>query len=99
MTEKTKYNDNYWKASHNGNTLVIGNTISYTEAQIRVQIGLDIMCKSQMEALDIASQYPIRKLEIDKNKEGVPGYYWHYHINGRHGFPHIWFYGLPIMDY
>ena len=38
-----------------------------------------------------------RVYEIDKGKEGVPGYYYHYHLNNHHGNPHIWHYGNELL--
>ena len=58
------------------------------------------MCSDQLAALEIAAQYRSRTLEIDRDARGNPraGYFWHYHINGKHGSPHIWFYGEPYFN-
>ena len=87
----------YWKADNNA---IPQEPLSYSQAQIRVASGKNIMCVDQIAALKIAIVYPTRKLEIDRDQNGNPkqGYYWHYHINGKHGAPHIWFYGIPFFD-
>lgn len=73
--------------------------LTFDAAKLRVKSGGNIIASNQISALKIAVMYPIRKIEIDKGKEGVPGYYWHYHINGNHGAPHIWFEGPKLFDY
>lgn len=52
----------------------------------------NILCRNGKYALEIASKYDLYKLEIDLRQESGKDYYPHYHINGRHGAPHIWFY-------
>lgn len=52
------------------------------------------MTPSQV-TLEITKWYPeMIGPEIDRDKNGnpIPGHYPHYHINKRHGAPHIWFY-------
>lgn len=70
----------------------IGKLITYGEALLRVKLNKNIMCKNQITALKIVQQYS--QYELDFNKIQIPGrtYYLHYHINGKHGAPHIWFY-------
>ena len=92
---KDKDEHNYWQADLVGGNVIIGSPISYENAVNRVSIGENVMCRSQAEALNIAVLYNIRKLE---KPHGESGYYWHYHINGKHGAPHIWFYGEPYID-
>ena len=79
--------------------------ISYVDAQIRVATGRNIIATNQASALKIAVTYPARRLEIDAGKEGILGYYWHYHVsmnysdNYIHRAPHIWFEGPRLFDY
>lgn len=57
--------------------------------------GRNIICDNQIAAFQIAKWYPeMIGPEIDRDKNGnpIPGHYPHYHINKRHGAPHIWFY-------
>ena len=92
----------YWTADSNANK---GAPLTYGAAQLRVSMGGNIMAVNQASALKIATLYPVRRLEIDKGKEGISGYYWHYHVsmdynaNQIHGAPHIWFEGPVLFDY
>lgn len=82
----------YWKASNNA---IRGMPLSYLEAQKEVRQGRNIICDNQIAAFQIAKWYPeMIGPEIDRDKNGnpIPGHYPHYHINKRHGAPHIWFY-------
>lgn len=92
---KDKSQDNYWEASIGitGN-IVIGQPLKYDEALIRVQSKRDVMCRDRDYAEAIAITFPDAiGPEIDKNQ--IPGrsYYQHFHIDDKHGHPHIWFYG------
>ena len=82
----------YWKASK---TAERGMPLSYFGAQEEVRRGRNIICENQIAAIQIVKWYPeMVGPEIDKDKNGnpLPGHYPHYHINYRHGAPHIWFY-------
>lgn len=92
----------YWAADKNANKQ---EPISYVQAQIRVARGKNIIANNQISALRVAVCYPVRRLEINKNKEKIIGYYWHYHVsmnyddNNIHRAPHIWFEGPKLFDY
>ena len=51
------------------------------------------MCKNQAAAYEIAKNY---KNSFVEKPHGGSGYFWHYHINKKHGAPHIWFYGKGL---
>lgn len=92
----------YWAADKYANKQ---EELTYFGAQMRVEKGGNIIAVNQLSAYKIAVLYPKRRLEIDKGKEGVAGYYWHYHISrgydrsNIHGAPHIWFEGPKLFDY
>lgn len=92
---KEKEKDNYWKANIGPRGhIIIGRPLSYDEALIRVQTNGDIMCRNIKYAEAISDAFPNSiGPEIDKNQVLGRTYYQHFHINSKHGRPHIWFYG------
>ena len=87
-----KDGNNYWEASLVKGNVVRGRGISQVEAKLRVDMKKDILCRNQDYAIKIASQYKLWEPEIDTRQDIGKVYYPHYHINGKHGSPHIWFY-------
>ena len=69
------------------------------DAVKRVKSGKSIMALNHVFAVQIANAIGTDpySAEIDKNKENVLGYYFHYHNPGEHGDPHIWFYGPKMF--
>ena len=89
LTQET-YNYQYWEAERVKNEVIIGNGLTFSEAQIRVACGFDIMCANQgaAVALIVTNGY---WTAVGPEIHGDSGYFWHYHPN-RHTHQHIWFY-------
>lgn len=73
----------------------IGLPISQKEANDRVKENRSIMCSDYKSAHRIAIKFPSPKLEMNEGTFGQSGFYPHFHINGGHGDPHIWFFPAP----
>lgn len=84
----------YWEANYNKQTknIDIGLPISRDQAMLRVASNQSIMAVNYNSAKQIAMKFPGPELEINVGTYGTEGYYPHFHIRGRHGDPHIWFY-------
>lgn len=84
----------YWSATLGDGCVDIGTPLSKTEAVSYVRAGKSIFTVTSAEAYGIfleAGGDPRNVIkEIDKDKENIPGYYWHYHIN-RQNKAHIWY--------
>lgn len=76
----------YWMADSNA---IPGKSLTYSQAIARVKAGGNIICIDQMRAFAVAKWFPESFLD---NPHGKNGYYPHYHVNKKHGNPHIWFY-------
>lgn len=94
MKQPKKDNYNYWTADLVKGNVIVGKGISEREANLRVSINKNIMCRNQNYALNIAKNFKPYFLEIDKNQLPGKAYYLHYHVKGKHGSPHIWLYGM-----
>ena len=97
IRDKIKNNDDnyYWEATRIFNYVVIGKELSYIEATERVHSNKDVFAVSKHAAYSLAKSAsggiePVGP-EIDKGKEGVLGYYYHYHTYNRIYESHIFY--------
>ncbi len=72
----------------------VGKSLSYYEAISYVVSGKSVFTVTKVEAyaLAIAAGGTPKSVicEIDKGKEDIKGYYWHYHVS-RSNKAHIWY--------
>ncbi len=94
-----KGNDYYYRASRNKtqdgrNYVTIGKGINEKSALSRVKSGSDVFALSKTKAKQLANKASKKGKafgpEIDKGKENVLGYYYHYHPNPKTG-SHIFY--------
>lgn len=100
IKEKTKKGkDYYYKASRKKtkdgkNYVTIGKGINEKSALKRVESGSDVFASSKTKAKQLANKASTKGNaigpEIDKGKENVLGYYYHYHPNPKTG-SHIFY--------
>lgn len=85
----------YWSATLKSGYVNIGKSLSYSEAKSYVKNGKSVFTVTKSEAKALAkSAYGGKKPvgpEIDKGKNGVLGYYWHFHVYGRKNKAHVWY--------
>lgn len=94
-TKKQDKEYNYWTADFIGDDIVIGKPLTYNEAILRVEQKGNIMCSDKSYAKSVAEVFPnYIGPEINKIKKTGVTYYYHFHINDKHGSPHIFFYGM-----
>ena len=93
--EKNKYT--YWEVfrakTYGYGYLIIGKGIAKYTGVMRLRATADVFCKNGRSAYNIAKEagYGRKPIgpEIDKGKENVIGFYWHFHLysrNGTHAF-------------
>ena len=84
----------YREAHLTGGNVIIGRYITQSEAIKRVVGGLDVMCDDSSAAYDLVWRFGLDELiyEIDKGKENVYGYYYHFHTSANNP-SHIWHLG------
>ncbi len=92
-TVKKDSKTRYWTATVRSNYVDIGRALTYSQAVKEVIAGRSVFTVTWYEAKAVAlaaggstgknnkSLYP----EIDKGKENIKGYYWHYHTYNRKG--------------
>ena len=72
----------------------IGRPLSYAQAVKEVSAGRNVFTVTRAEAEVVARVANSNKKtigpEIDKNKSGVIGYYYHYHVS-RKNKGHVWY--------
>jgi len=95
--EDDKKGYSIWFANYNSKTKRVerGPGVFFEKAVTYLLAGQDqsFMCIDFETATALTNIWSkTRVYEIDKGKEGVPGYYYHYHLNDKHGNPHIWHY-------
>ena len=95
--EDNKKGYSIWFANYNSKTKRVerGPGVFFEKAVTYLLAGQDqsFMCIDFETATALTNIWSkTRVYEIDKGKEGVPGYYYHYHLNDKHGNPHIWHY-------
>ena len=84
----------YWEAMRvkvkGGTEVLVGRELTFTEARVRVSMGLDLMCANEdaAKAILFANGYVHA---VGPEIHGGNGYYPHFHPN-RHTHTHIWFY-------
>jgi len=87
---KNRGNAHYWEANRHGDYVTIGAELSYAAALERISNGGDIFAASAMDAyfLTMAASGNLIPYgpEVNLGKNGVPGFYWHYH---RHKNDHV----------
>ena len=73
-----------------GTEVLVGRELTFTEARVRVSMGLDLMCANEdvAKAILFANGYVHA---VGPEIHGGNGYYPHFHPN-RHTHTHIWFY-------
>ena len=85
----------YQKKIHENYYLDIGNSIEKGSAILRIKTNKDVFCASKPYAKNLAkSSYGNRKPvgpEIDKGKQDILGYYYHYHVFNRTYKSHAFF--------
>ena len=89
-TSKTRY----WSATLKKGYVDIGRPLSYSQAVKEVSRRHNVFTVTKAEAKAVAkaagdNKKPT-KAEIDKGKNGIIGYYWHYHTYNRNG-AHVWY--------
>lgn len=85
----------YWSATLNKDHVDIGKSLTFSQAKSYVKNGKSVFTVTKSEAKALAkSAYggknPVGP-EIDKGKNGVIGYYWHFHVYGRKNKAHVWY--------
>ena len=84
----------YWSATLRNGHVDLGRRLSLSEAVKEVRKGKSVFTVTRAEARALAKKAGNNKKpvgpEIDKGKNGVVGYYFHYHTYNRNG-AHIWF--------
>lgn len=89
-----KRNEHYWEAYVYDNYVEIGDVISTIKALKRVKEGKSVICAMRTDAYVLArsAAAPNKPYgpEIDKGKEHVIGFYYHYHIS-RENPSHIFY--------
>lgn len=80
------------------NTIRTGRILTLNEAKNRVYAHMDVMCSDARAAYALVVGGHNLIYEIDSNPTSYIAYY-HFHINGSHGSPHIWHYGPPSSNY
>ena len=84
----------YWEAMRvkvkGGTEVLVGRELTFTEARVRVSMGLDLMCANEdaEKAMLFANGYVHA---VGPEIHGGDGYYPHFHPK-RHTHTHIWFY-------
>lgn len=85
----------YWSATLNKDHVDIGKTLTFSQAKSYVKNGKSVFTVTKSEEKALAkSAYGGKKPvgpEIDKGKNGVIGYYWHFHVYGRKNKAHVWY--------
>lgn len=84
-----------WCASLVQGQVVKGQEIDYGTAKIRVGFGLDVMCSDAHSAFLLAFSPYGMIYEIDSRQSPSKQHYYHFHLYGRHGMPHIRHEGPP----
>ncbi len=88
ITKVPPKQNKYWTATKDAKPIL---EISYPTAVATVKAGRNII---QPSAYAVAKWFPNSFYE-GPHDGGAEEYYPHYHINERHGPPHIWFYCNP----
>ena len=80
-TQKTRY----WTATIHSDYVSIGRPLTYDEAVQEINQGHNVFTVTSREALALAltasADNSNLEPQIDKGKENVTGYYWHFHTN------------------
>lgn len=89
-TSKTRYRSATLKKGY----VDIGRPLSYSQAVKEVSRRHNVFTVTKAEAKAVAkaagNNKKPTKAEIDKGKNGIIGYYWHYHTYNRNG-AHVWY--------
>ena len=92
---KKKSKSQYWTATVKANYVDIGRAISYNTAVKEVSKGRNVFTTTRANAKAVAkAAYSNKKPvgpEIDKGKENVIGYYYHFHVYNRNKEGHVYF--------
>ena len=92
---KKKSKTRYWTATLRTNYVDIGRAISYGTAVSEVSKGRNVFTVTRSEAKAVAKAAYSNKSpvgpEIDKGKENVIGYYYHFHVYNRKKKGHVFF--------
>ena len=92
---KKKSKTRYWTATLRTNYVDIGRAISYGTAVSEVSKGRNVFTVTCSEAKAVAKAAYSNKSpvgpEIDKGKENVIGYYYHFHVYNRKKKGHVFF--------
>ena len=92
-----------WIAKYvQGKGVQVLNPVTYEQALSSLLSGSSqsFMCIDGDVAKMLTNSFRRTRIyEIDKGKEGIPGYYYHYHLNNKHGNPHIWHYGEKLHNW
>ena len=92
-----------WRADYvKGVGVEILYPVSYEQALASLLSGStnSFMCVDGATAKMLTNGFRgTRIYEIDKGKENVPGYYYHYHLDSKHGNPHIWHLGAKLVNW
>ena len=92
---KKKSKPRYWTATLRTNYVDIGRAISYGTAVSEVSKGRNVFTVTRSEAKAVAKAAYSNKSpvgpEIDKGKENVIGYYYHFHVYNRKKKGHVFF--------
>ena len=85
----------YWEANFGNKCIVLGSPISRKQAVARMKNGKNVFTTTKSKAKSVATEASYFKKpvgpEIDSGKSNTPGYYYHYHLNGRKHKNHIWY--------
>ena len=98
--ERDKSEDNQsriWMANYNSKSkkidIVMEVDINTAMASLLSGSEQSFICSDYSTADKLTAAWrKTRIYEIDRGKENVPGYYRHFHLDNRHGNPHIWHY-------
>ena len=92
---KRKSKTRYWSANLKSGYVDIGKPLTFSQAKSYVRKGKNVFTVTKREAKLLSkSAYGGKKPvgpEIDKGKNNVIGYYWHYHVYGRKNKAHVWY--------
>jgi RHS repeat-associated protein len=92
-TIKPNSKNRYWGANLSWKGVTLGKPLTLDQAISEVKAGRNVFAVTKSEARIVAqaaSTHPVCDPEIDKGKEIVTGYYYHFHTNVKNG-AHVWY--------
>lgn len=90
--KKYKYFSAWLGKAGKARFVTIGGGLTSTKAVSRVSKEKDVFAVSKQYAYNLAKKFGgVVGPEIDKGKENVLGYYYHYHVQKRKNKAHIWY--------